>query len=475
MPIHFLHINDKGNAMLSTYRHLDKEFWQKLLHIGLPVSLQTMLFSLLGVVDIFMVNQLGDAATAAVGVGNRIFFFNLIMVSGISGAVSVLASQYFGAGDFTGIRRVLAQSWALSILAIIPFVLIYTLVPESVVSVVASDPDYIRLATDYLWITGASLIGTAIVVPLESALRSVGEAKLPTKISIWAIIVNAILNALLIFGLFGFPELGVVGAAIGTTVSRCFQTVALVVMARKHYSHLFPTIGSLRDAILPKHRKKYFKIAIPMLVHDTAWAGGILIYNIIVGQIGVGELAIISLLSPVESILISAFLGFAVAASIILGNEIGAKNYQRVENTAWGYVLVSCALATLLALLCFIAKPAIVQLIDLTHLELKDTAVNVTLVMAAGMILRVFNMVGIGGVLKSGGDINYSIFIDIFGQWAIGIPLAYFTALVLGWSLEWVLMIVLLEELAKIALTSQRIHSKKWINNLIEEPDQLAA
>ncbi|MEZ8157736.1 MATE family efflux transporter [Vibrio splendidus] len=459
--------------MLSTYRHLDKEFWQKLLHIGLPVSLQTMLFSLLGVVDIFMVNQLGDSATAAVGVGNRIFFFNLVMVSGISGAVSVLASQYFGAGDFNGIRRTLAQSWALSIVAIIPFVFIYTLAPESVVSVVASDPDYVRLATDYLWITGASLIGTAIVVPLESALRSVGEARLPTKISIWAIIVNAILNALLIFGLFGFPELGVVGAAIGTTVSRFFQTVALLAIAKRHYNHLFPTLSNWRDAILPKHRKKYFTIAIPMLVHDTAWAGGILIYNVIVGQMGVGELAIISLLSPVESILISAFMGFAVAASIILGNEIGAKNYQRVENTAWGYVLVSCGLAALLALMCWFAKPAIVYMIELTHLEFKDTAVNVTLVMALGMILRVFNMVGIGGVLKSGGDINYSIFIDLFGQWAIGIPLAYFTALVLSWPLEWVLMIVLLEELAKIVLTSQRIQSKKWINNLIDEPEHI--
>ncbi|MFA0378841.1 MATE family efflux transporter [Vibrio sp. 10N.222.54.A3] len=473
MPINFSHINHRGNAMRSTYLHLDKDFWQKLLHIGLPVSLQTMLFSLLGVVDIFMVNQLGDSATAAVGVGNRIFFFNLIMVSGISGAVSVLASQYFGAGDFNGIRRTLAQSWALSVFTIIPFVLIYTLAPESVVSVVASDPDYVRLATDYLWITGASLFGTAIVVPLESALRSVGEAKLPTKISIWAIIVNAILNALLIFGLFEFPELGVVGAAIGTTVSRFFQTIALLIMAKKHYAHLFPTLSNWREAILPKHRKKYFTIAIPMLVHDTAWAGGILIYNVIVGQMGVGELAIISLLSPVESILISAFMGFAVAASIILGNEIGAKNYQRVENTAWGYVLVSCGLAAILALVCWFAKPAIVYMIGLTHLELKETAVNVTLVMALGMILRVFNMVGIGGVLKSGGDINYSIFIDLFGQWAIGIPLAYFTALVLGWPLEWVLMIVLLEELAKIILTSHRIQSKKWINNLIDEPEHI--
>lgn len=455
--------------MRSTYRHLDKEFWQKLIQIGLPVSLQTMMFSLLGVIDIFMVNQLGDAATAAVGVGNRIFFFNLIMVSGISGAVSVLASQYFGAGDFNGIRCTLAQSWALSIIAIVPFVTVYLLAPESVVSVVASDPDYVQQATDYLWITGASLIGTAIVVPLESALRSVGEAKLPTKISIFAILVNAVLNALLIFGLFGFPELGVVGAAVGTTVSRFVQTVALLVLAKKHYAHLFPTLSNWRDAIVVKHRKKYLTIAMPMLIHDTAWAGGLLIYNIIVGQMGVGELAIISLLSPVESILISAFMGFAVAASIVLGNEIGAQNYQRVENTAWGYVLVSCGLAIVLALLCFIAKPVIVYLVQLTHLELKETAVNVTLVIALGMILRVFNMVGIGGVLKSGGDINYSIFIDLFGQWAIGIPLAYYTALFLGWPLEWVMLIVLLEELVKIVLTSQRIQSKKWINNLIEE------
>ncbi|MGF1753610.1 MATE family efflux transporter, partial [Vibrio makurazakiensis] len=352
--------------MLTTYKNLDQDFWKKLIQIGLPVSLQTMLFSLLGVIDIFMVNQLGDSATAAVGVGNRIFFFNLIMISGISGAVSVLASQYFGAGDFNGIRRTLAQSWALSIIAIIPFVFIYTLAPESVVSVVASDPDYIRLATDYLWITGVSLIGTVVVVPLESALRSVGEAKLPTKISIWAIVINATLNALLIFGLFGFPELGVVGAAIGTTISRFVQTIALLVIAKKHYAHLFPTLNNWRDAVLPVYRKRYLTVAIPMLLHDTAWAGGILIYNVIVGQMGVGELAIISLLAPVESILISAFMGFAVAASIILGNEIGAKNYQRVENTAWGYVFVSCALAALLALLCFIAKPAIIYMIDFT-------------------------------------------------------------------------------------------------------------
>ncbi len=163
---------------MASFRQLDRPFWQKLIQIGVPVSLQSMLFSLLGVVDIFMVSQLGEAATAAVGVGNRIFFFNLIVIVGASGAVSVLASQYFGAGNLDGVRRVLAQSWVVALLFTLPFMVLYLVAPQSVVSVIASDPQYVSLATDYLWVTGASLFCTALVVPVEGALRSVGEAKL---------------------------------------------------------------------------------------------------------------------------------------------------------------------------------------------------------------------------------------------------------------------------------------------------------
>ncbi|MCW8335001.1 MATE family efflux transporter [Vibrio paucivorans] len=455
--------------MLTTYRSLDKQFWRKLIDIGLPVSMQGMLFSLLGVVDIFMVSQLGESATAAVGVGNRIFFFNLIMIVGASGAVSVLASQYFGANNFDGIRRTLAQTWAVAVAFSVPFILLYTFAPTAIVSIVADDPEYVALATDYLMVTGVSLLATALVVPLENALRSVGEAKLPTTVSLVAIVVNAALNALLIFGLFGFPELGVIGAAIGTTISRAIHTVVLFYMAKRHYGHLFPQAHNWAEARTAEHRKRYINVARPMIIHDTAWAGGILVYNIIVGQLGVGALAIISLLAPIESVLISAFLGFAVAASIILGNEIGAKEYQRVSDTSWWYVLTACALALVLALICLAAEPLIRELLVRSPIQDADSAVKVCLVMAFGMVLRVFNMVGIGGVLKSGGDINYSIFIDLFGQWAIGIPLAYYTGVVLGWPLHIVMAIILAEEVVKILLTSHRIQSKKWINNLVDD------
>ncbi|MCA0937541.1 MATE family efflux transporter [Vibrio alginolyticus] len=455
--------------MLLTTEYIDKAFWKRLIAIALPVSLQSTLFALLGVVDIFMVSQLGESATAAVGVVNRIFFFNLAVIFGLCGAVTVLASQYYGSGNINGIRRTLAQSWFISILFTIPFIIIYLMYAEEIVSFMAQEPEYVGYAQDYLVVTAVSLIATAIVVPIESVLRSVGEAKLATQASILAIIVNIVLNTVLIFGLLGFPQWGVFGAAVGTFISRFFQTSVLVYFFCKRYAHYLPTKFDWVQGALKQYRKKYFQISLPMLIHDALWTGGLIVYSILYGQLGVSELAIISFLSPIEGVLISTFMGFAVAASVLLGNDIGSNKYDRVEKTAWWYVLTSSVLAITLFLIVWVCSPLIYRLLELTPLSDTAMALNVCLVMALGMILRVFNMVGIGGVLKSGADIRYSIFIDTFGQWAIGIPLTYYTGMVLGLPLHFVLMSLLAEEFVKGLLTIQRIQSKRWINNMVDD------
>lgn len=461
--------------MLLTNEYINKAFWKKLYGIALPVSLQSMLFALLGIVDIFMVSQLGESATAAVGVVNRIIFFNLAVIFGLCGAVTILASQYYGSGKFNGIRRTLAQSWFISILVTVPFIILYVIFDQEIVSFMSKDPEYVNYARDYLVVNGLSLITTAIVVPIESVLRSVGEAKLATKVSLLAIIVNVILNSVLIFGLLGFPQWGVFGAAIGTLLARVFQTAVLVYYFIKHYAHFLPTKFDWAQSALKQYRKKYFQISLPTFIHDALWTGGLIVYSVLYGQLGVSELAIVSFLSPIEGVLISAFMGFAVAASVLLGNDIGAKQYDRVEKTAWWYVLTSSGLAIILYLLVWICSPWIYGLLEFTPLSDKEMALNVCLVMALGMIFRVFNMVGIGGVLKSGADIRYSIFIDTFGQWAIGIPLTYYTGMVLGLPLHYVLMSLIVEELVKGLLTTHRIHSKRWINNMVDDEDMVTA
>ncbi|WP_372379144.1 MATE family efflux transporter [Vibrio natriegens] len=461
--------------MLLTSEYINKAFWKRLISIALPVSLQSTLFALLGVVDIFMVSQLGESATAAVGVGNRIFFFNLAVLLGLCGAVTVLSSQYYGSGNIDGIRRTLAQSWFISIVVTVPFIIIYLVFDHEIVSFMSEDAEYVNYARDYLVVTGISLIGTAILVPIESVLRSVGQAKLATHVSILAIIVNIILNAVLIFGLLGFPQWGVFGAAVGTLISRFFQAAVMVYYFIKHYAHFLPTKFDWAQSALKQYRKKYFQISLPAFIHDALWTGGLIVYSVLYGQLGVSELAIVSFLSPIEGVLISAFMGFAVAASVLLGNDIGAKQYDRVEKTAWWYVLTSSGLAIILYLLVWMCSPWIYGLLEFTPLSNKEMALNVCLVMALGMIFRVFNMVGIGGVLKSGADIRYSIFIDTFGQWAIGIPLTYYTGMVLGLPLHYVLMSLIVEELVKGLLTTHRIQSKRWINNMADDEDMVTA
>ncbi|MEH6533416.1 MAG: MATE family efflux transporter [Photobacterium frigidiphilum] len=449
----------------------DKEFWQKTWRLAIPVSMQSMLFAILGLVDVMMVSKLGESQVAAVGVGNRIFFFNLLVIVGVSGAVGVLAAQYFGAGRMDGVRRTLLQSWVCAIVLTIPFAILFRLAPESIVSVITNDPTFVEHATTYLFVCGWSIIFTAIVVPLESALRSVGVAKMPTVVGLIAVLINAALNALLIFGLYGFPEMGVAGAALGTTISRGIQTVILLAVTYWKYNDILPKVSDVEAAVTVKARKKYLSVALPMVIHDGGWAMGLLVYNYIIGQLGVTELAIISLLSPIEGVLISGFIGFAVAASTILGHELGAENYQRAWHQSWWFIGLSASLAMIVGATVLIFHNSIGDLLAKAGTPNLEMAVNVTLVLALGLCLKVFNMVGIGGVLRSGGDIRYSIFIDLFAQWAIGIPLAIITGIVLGWPLHWVMLAILTEEVVKVFLTTHRIKGRRWLTNLINDND----
>ena len=450
---------------------VDKTFWQKTWRLALPVSMQSMLFSLLGLVDVIMVSKLGESQVAAVGIGNRIFFFNLLLVVGVSGAVGILAAQYFGAGKMEGVRRTLLQSWVCAIFLTLPFAVAYRVFPEQIVSLVNNQSDFIHYARDYLYVCGWSIIFTAIVVPLESALRAVGEAKMPTYVGLVAVIINGVLNALLIFGLYGFPEMGVAGAALGTTISRGAQTVILLFITYKTYKKVLPTQEDIEPASNAKARKRYFNVAWPMIVHDGAWAMGVLVYSVIFAKLGVTKLAIISLLSPIKAVLISAFIGFAVAASTILGHELGAENYQRAFHQSWFFLALSVSIAFVLGVSIWLSSGLFGEWLAKAQAPNLEMSLNVTLVMALGMFLKVFNMVGIGGVLRSGGDIKYSIFIDLFGQWAIGIPLAILTGIVLGWPLHWVLVAILVEEVVKVGLTTYRIYGRKWLKNLVKDDD----
>ncbi len=445
----------------------DRQFLKKLWQLALPVSIQSLLFSLLGLVDILMVGQLGEAEVAAVGLGNRVFFFNLLIIFGVTGGVSVLASQFFGSGNMAGVRRCLVLAILTSLAVSAPFALWYTLAPESVIGLGTSDQRLLELGSAYLLITGCSIIFTAIVVPIEAALRSIGDAKTPTNIGIIAIIINVFLNWVLIFGNLGFPALGVEGSAWGTVISRLLQTFILLIYVKRKRAAVVPGLDDISQAFSKPEVKRFAVIALPLLVHDGAWAAGVLVYNLIYGRMGVEELAIMSMMASVEASVFSLFVGFAVACSTMLGHELGAKKYELAWQQSWVFVIFTPLFALLMTAVIILMKEPLAAIFSGFEGDTLTSAGQVLIVMAIALSIKVLNMVGIMGVLRSGGDINYSIFIDTFCMWCIGIPLVYVAANVWGLPLYLVYMCAMSEEIIKVFLVIFRIHKKKWLRNLV--------
>jgi putative MATE family efflux protein len=323
------------------------------------------------------------------------------------------------------------------------------------------------LADEFLMITGATILCTAVVVPLESALRSVGNAAAPTRIGIIAIIANVILNYALIFGHFGAEAMGVAGSAWGTTLSRLLQTALLLAYVWRAEPRLIPRKQDWLAAFRRKEVVRFTLIALPLLLHDGLWAFGMLLYGFLYAHLGTDALAIMTTLGTLESILISLFFGLAVACSTLLGHRLGAEEYDEAWQHSQLFLLLAPVGALLVGTAVWLMQGRLLQWVGNLPGELMTEAGQVLAIMCLGMLLKVFNMVGIVGVLRSGRDVNYSIFIDIVGMWCIGLPLAWVAVSLLGWPLSWVVAVVLLEELSKVLLVQRRIRQRRWLRNLV--------
>ena len=454
---------------LTSHPAENKAFFRKLWNLAIPVSIQAMMFSLLGLIDIVMVGRLGEAAVAAVGLGNRIFFFNLVLTASLGSGMTVLASQFIGAGDKAGLRRTLGQAVFTSLAVSLPFIAIYMLFPKQILGLASQDPKLLELASSYLLITAPSIICTAIVVPLESALRAANDAKTPTCIGFITILVNVALNYVLIFGELGFPALGVAGSAWGTTLSRLFQTLLLVGYIYFKRTFLLPSLDDIRQALQRSELRRYYQISLPIIFQDGLWAFGTVLYNLIYAGMGVNELAVMSAVSSIEAILMSLFIGFGVGCSIIISQDLGASQFQRAWRQGWLVLTLAPMAALSIGLLMVLFRHDIVSLFGDFNQTTMLIASQVMIASGLALMLRVINFTGTIGLLRSGGDVKATIYIKMTGMWGVGLPLAYFAANEWGWPLYLVFICSLGEELTKSILVIGRIISKRWLNNLVRE------
>ena len=431
-----------------------------------PISLQGILVTLLGMIDIIMVTHLGDSAVAAVGISNRIAFVVLIVLTGLASGVGVLSSQYFGAGKTSQIKNSVVMATCLSFLALIPIVFLNFFYVNDVLQLASNDPAVVSTAEQYLWITIPSLFFIAIILIFENALRGIGQVKLPMVYSSFAIALNVVLNYWLINGGLGIEPMGVVGAAWATTISRFVHLVILLLSLKLANHSVFPNLQCFNEVNNVAQWLKFTQLVWPMMFSYGVWSLGTFVYQLIYGQIGTKELAVMSLLTPIEGLLISYLFGFSAACSILIGQALGKDDFNRAWHIARSFAFAAPTVTLVLTLLLFQFQQAIFSPFASMDSETILLAKEIFVLVLFGTCLKVYNMTISIGILRAGGDNKYCLLIDFTGMWVVSIPLTFMAAFYFQLPLFWVVVTAYSEEICKAFLFFMRMQRKVWLKNL---------
>ncbi|HHT64688.1 MAG: MATE family efflux transporter [Caldicoprobacterales bacterium] len=443
----------------------DRKFYQTLLKLAIPIAAQNFVASTVNMVDTVMIGQLGETEIAAVGQANQLFFLFALMLFGVISGSAIYTAQYWGVRDIKNIRRVqgLALISACAVAGV--FTLIALFFPMQAMRVYSKDPVVVDTGVRYLRIVGLSYIFTAVSFSYASILRSTEQPKLPMFISIISLIANAVLNYILIFGKLGSPALGVEGAALATLIARVVETALMLIIV---YTGKYVPAARIRE-LLDVSREftvRFFRTAVPVILNESIWALGVSIYSIVYGRIGTSAVAAVNISGTVTNLAMVLFQGMSNAAGVMIGNRIGAGEEEHAYIYAKRLLALGPALAVLMGCLLALSSGFFAGFYNVPQ-EVQLYAVRLLIAFSLLMPFKMFNLINIVGVLRSGGDTRYSLFLDTAGVWGIGIPLALAGGLLLQLPVYWVYFLAGLEEVFKLVLGLRRFRSRKWINNLI--------
>lgn len=447
----------------------DKRYWRLILATGIPIMVQNLIFNSFTLVDNILVGGLGEVNIAAVGVANKLSFIYMLFLFGVNSGTNIFSAQYWGRRDLKGVRRVLGLSLGLGLTVSIPFTLTGLLAPHLIIDIFSNDPEVIRLGASYLAIVALTYPINAITSSFGMQSRGVGRAQVPLVASTMGFLLNAFLDYALIYGKFGFPNMGIEGAALATLISKLLECLVLVgIIYYKKYelaARFSEFTGYTREFL-----GRFFRPVLPVILNEMFWAVGVSSYTYFYGVLGTEAVATVQILDVVNSIFVAAFMGLGHAVGAVVGNLIGAGEEDRARIYAKRSVLVSFGFALMMSILLLVIAPQFLNLFNINE-NTRRLAELTIIVYAVYMIPKVLNQLLIVGILRGGGDTVFAGILDVAAPWLIGIPMAYLGVRIPGWPVYLVMALINLEELVKSLIGIGRLLSGKWLHNLVKDSE----
>ncbi|SMP44151.1 MATE family efflux transporter [Anoxynatronum buryatiense] len=444
----------------------DKHFFRVLTAIGIPVAIQHVITSSLNLVDVVMIGQINAVSITAVGLANQLFFVFSLLLFGINSGGAIFVAQFWGRRDLENIHKSLGVALLLSVAGGLMFTVISVLFPEWFMRLLSNDDEAIRLGVEYLRIVGLSYLATAVSITLSSASRSVGDARLPMRASILSLGVNTGLNAVLIFGLLGFPAMGVKGAALATLVARGLECLILTVT-------IFTSLHPLRAKGHQYFRfsrafaRRILQKSFPVMANEFLWAIGMTLYVAAYARMGTQAYAAVQISQTVEKLFFVAAMGIGHAAAVMIGNLLGENRREEAIRYSRYFNLLTIFFGIVLAVFLLVTAPAIARFFNVDE-QVRADAVKVMAVFAFFLTIKMCNALQVIGTLRGGGDTTYSLMMEISSVYLVGVPMAFLATTYWQLPIYVVVALVHLEEVTKAIVGFRRLFSNKWASNIIE-------
>lgn len=434
---------------------------KEIVRLALPIALQQFMTALVGVCDAIMLGKLSQDAMSAVSLATQVtFVFNLFMFAFMAGE-NMFVAQYYGKGDYTGISQVFSLVTKICGCIAVVFLAGTLFFPEQLMRILTNEETLIVLGSEYLRVIGISYVFSGIAQTFLAIMKNCGAVNMSTLINGVMVILNIALNAVFIFGLSGFPKMGIKGAALATVLATVVQFLWSV-------GYVLCRIRAVKFSLRSCEKKlfgRFWQKTVPLLINNLAWGIGFSMYSVIMGHLGTDAVAANGIANISKNLVVCFCLGLGNAGSIIVGNRLGADRLQEAKEVGETLTKTAIIAGIVSGLVLIALSPFITKMVDLTPTA-RGYLQKMLLISSYYIAGKSVNCMTIGGIFAAGGDSKFGMLCDSVTLWCIIVPLGCICAFILKLPVMVVYFVLNLDEIIKLPVVYKHYKKYKWIKNL---------
>jgi len=430
----------------------------EVLRLALPATAEQMLGMMVGIVDTFLVGHLGAESLAAVGLANQWIFLSATFFGAVGTGSTALIARFIGAKEPDKANQVLRQSVLLGILIGIVASILGLCLAELAVTLLGARGEVVELSATYLRIVSVALVVAPLMYLGNASLRGAGDTQTPLRIMMVVNAVNIVVAVTAINGLFGVPKMGVAGSAVGAATAQVVGGVLVTAVLLKGRGQIRLQLDGLRPD--SEVVRRILRVGLPTGVENLMFRIGNMAYVTVLASLGVEAYAANQVAINAWSLSFMPGFGFAVAATTLVGQALGAKEPEAAEQHGYTSYWMGAGLMAAMGLM-FVLFPAQIMGFFTNDAEVIAVGTMPLRVMGLAQPFLAAAMI-FAGALRGAGDTRFPMIITAAAIWLIRLPMAYVLGVMLGWGLVGAWTAMSLDMVMRGALNFWRFRGGRW-------------